>query len=101
MQEQAAGSSGAPPDYEGRIALDPTLLDVERLVVRATLLFGSQRAVVMNWHFSRSFRFIFLNTDNLYLSELHLINLTTLIPTHFACLLHSQIKENACIDPIM
>ena len=24
-------SSGAPPDYEGRIALDPTLLDVERL----------------------------------------------------------------------
>ena len=26
------GSSGAPPDYEGRIALDPTLLDVERLV---------------------------------------------------------------------
>ena len=32
MQEQAADSSGAPPDYEGRIALDPTLLDVERLV---------------------------------------------------------------------
>ena len=32
MQEQAEGSSGAPPDYEGRIALDPTLLDVERLV---------------------------------------------------------------------
>ena len=26
------GYSGAPPDYEGRIALDPTLLDVERLV---------------------------------------------------------------------
>ena len=26
------GSSGAPPDYEGRITLDPTLLDVERLV---------------------------------------------------------------------
>ena len=26
------GSSGAPLDYEGRIALDPTLLDVERLV---------------------------------------------------------------------
>ena len=25
-------SSGAPPDYEGRIALDPTLLDMERLV---------------------------------------------------------------------
>ena len=24
-------SSGTPPDYEGRIALDPTLLDVERL----------------------------------------------------------------------
>ena len=32
MQEQAADSSGAPPDYEGRIELDPILLDVERLV---------------------------------------------------------------------
>ena len=32
MQEQAEGSSGAPPDYKGRIALDPTLLDVERLM---------------------------------------------------------------------
>ena len=32
MQEQAEGSSGAPPDYEGRITLDPILLDVERLV---------------------------------------------------------------------
>ena len=32
MQEQAGGSSGAPPDYEGRIGLDPILLDVERLV---------------------------------------------------------------------
>ena len=32
VQEQAADSSGTPPDYEGRIALDPTLLDVERLV---------------------------------------------------------------------
>ena len=32
MQEQAADSSGAPPDYEGRIGLDPILLDVERLV---------------------------------------------------------------------
>ena len=32
MQEQAADSSGAPLDYEGRIALDPILLDVERLV---------------------------------------------------------------------
>ena len=31
VQEQAANSSGAPLDYEGRIALDPTLLDVERL----------------------------------------------------------------------
>ena len=26
-----ANSSGAPPDYEGRIALDPTLLDTGRL----------------------------------------------------------------------
>ena len=32
MQEQAEDSSGTPLDYEGRIALDPTLLDVERLV---------------------------------------------------------------------
>ena len=32
VQEQAADSSGAPPDYEERIALDPILLDVERLV---------------------------------------------------------------------
>ena len=32
MQEQAEGSFGTPPDYEGRIVLDPTLLDVERLV---------------------------------------------------------------------
>ena len=32
VQEQAEDSSGAPPDYEGRIELDPILLDVERLV---------------------------------------------------------------------
>ena len=32
VQEQAEGSSGAPPDYEGRVELDPILLDVERLV---------------------------------------------------------------------
>ena len=32
VQEQADDSSGAPPDYEGRIALDPILLDGERLV---------------------------------------------------------------------
>ena len=32
MQEQAEGSSGAPPDYEGRIALDPILLDADRLL---------------------------------------------------------------------
>ena len=32
VQEQAGDFSGAPPDYEGRIGLDPTLLDVERLV---------------------------------------------------------------------
>ena len=32
MQEQAADSSGAPPDYEGRIELDPILLDAGRLV---------------------------------------------------------------------
>ena len=33
VQEQVEGFSGAPPDYEGRIGLDPILLDVERLVV--------------------------------------------------------------------
>ena len=32
VREQAEGSSGAPPDYKGRIGLDPILLDVERLV---------------------------------------------------------------------
>ena len=32
VQEQAADCSGTPPGYEGRIALDPILLDVERLV---------------------------------------------------------------------
>ena len=32
VQEQVGDSSGAPPDYEGRIELDPILLDVERLV---------------------------------------------------------------------
>ena len=32
VQEQAEDSSGAPPDYEGRIRLDPILLDVERLM---------------------------------------------------------------------
>ena len=32
VQEQAEDSSGAPPDYEGRIELDPILLDAERLV---------------------------------------------------------------------
>ena len=32
MQEQAEDSSGAPPDYEGRVELDPILLDAERLV---------------------------------------------------------------------
>ena len=31
VQEQVGDSSGDPPDYEGRIVLDPTLLDVERL----------------------------------------------------------------------
>ena len=32
MQEQADGSSGAPLDYEGRVTLDPILLDAGRLV---------------------------------------------------------------------
>ena len=32
VRDQAADSSGAPPDYEGRVELDPILLDVERLV---------------------------------------------------------------------
>ena len=32
VREQAADSSGAPPDYEGRVELDPILLDMERLV---------------------------------------------------------------------
>ena len=32
VQEQAEGSSGAPLGHEGRITLDPILLDAERLV---------------------------------------------------------------------
>ena len=32
MQEQTVDSSGAPPDYEGRIELDPILLDADRLM---------------------------------------------------------------------
>ena len=32
VQEQVADSSGTPPGYEGRIELDPILLDVERLM---------------------------------------------------------------------
>ena len=32
VEEQAADSSGDPPDYKGRIELDPILLDAERLV---------------------------------------------------------------------
>ena len=32
VQEQAANTSGTPPGYEGRIALDPILLDAGRLV---------------------------------------------------------------------
>ena len=38
MQEQADVSSGAPLDYEGRIELDPILLDADRLM--ATLETG-------------------------------------------------------------
>ena len=32
VQEQAEDSSGAPPDYKGRIGLDPILLDADRLM---------------------------------------------------------------------
>ena len=32
VQEQAEDSSGAPLDYEGRVELDPILLDAERLM---------------------------------------------------------------------
>ena len=32
VREQADDSSGTPPGYEGRIGLDPILLDAERLV---------------------------------------------------------------------
>ena len=43
---------------------------------------------VMNWHFSRSFRLIFLITDVLYLSRSYLIKLTTLASNHFVCSLY-------------
>ena len=32
VREQVEGSSSAPPDYKGRIALDPILLDADRLM---------------------------------------------------------------------
>ena len=48
---------------------------------------------VMNWHFSHSFRLIFLNTNDLYPSRSCLINLTTLVSYHFACSLSSQIMR--------
>ena len=48
---------------------------------------------VMNWHFSRSFRLIFLNTYDPYLSESHLINLTTLVLNHFDYSLCSQVTK--------
>ena len=54
--------------------------------VRVILVMG----IVMNWHFSRSFRLIFLNTYDLYLSRSGLTNLTTLVPNHFAYSLCSQ-----------
>ena len=122
MQEQAEDSSGAPPDYEGRIALDPTLLDVERLVgaletggfelantrVHQNLLLHhigrsmSRSAILLrefcnmavtNWHFSRSFRLIFLKNLRTLSFRLCLIILTTLVLNHFACSLSSQITR--------
>ena len=49
--------------------------------------------VVTNWHFSRSFRLIFLNIYQKLSFRLDLISLTTLVQTHFACLLSSQINR--------
>ena len=48
---------------------------------------------VMNWHFSRSFRLIFLNTYGHYLSRSQLNNLTTFVSNHFAYSLCSQITR--------
>ena len=62
VQEQAEDSSGAPPDYEGRVALDPILLDVERLVV------ALETGGVTNWHFSRSFHLLFYCINTCYYS---------------------------------
>ena len=107
VQEQAEGSSGAPPGYKGRIGLDPILLDVERLVAaletgifelsntrvhQNLLLHHIGRSVaVTNWHFSRSFRLIFLKHLRTLSFRFDLITLTTLVLNHFACSLGSQI----------
>ena len=49
--------------------------------------------LVTNWHFSRSFCFIFLNTYGHYLSRSQLNNLTTFVSNHFAYSLCSQITR--------
>ena len=54
---------------------------------------GIGKPSVTNWHFSRSFCHIFLNTYDLYPSRSYLINLTTLVSYHFACSLCSQITR--------
>ena len=48
---------------------------------------------VTNWHFSCSFRLIFRNTYDHYLSRSYLNDLTTLISNHFAYSLCSQITR--------
>ena len=51
---------------------------------------------VMNWHFSCSFRLIFLNTYDPYLSRTYLITPITLVSDYFTCLLCSQ-KRQKCV----
>ena len=52
---------------------------------------------VTNWHFSRSFHLIFLNTYDPYLSRSHPINTTMLVSNHFAYSLCSQITRKMCV----
>ena len=61
VQEQVANSSGDPPAYEGRIALDPTLLDMERLesaLETGTFELSNSRVHqnLVLYHLSRSMR---------------------------------------------
>ena len=63
-----------------------------------TLNGGQIQTSVTNWHFSRSFRLIFLNTYDPYLLRSYLIKHNTLVLNHFNCSLCSQMIKSMCIQ---